>query len=84
MLTIYRSIDLNKDPFEKHNLAENVEYKSILAKYRDKLNTKMAELGDEFKPCTWYRDHWMYISYSIKAAAKGRFGPIPPIEPMRK
>lgn len=76
--------DLNKDPFEKHNLAENVEYNSILAKYRDKLNTKMAELGDEFKPCTWYRDHWMYKSYSIKAAAKGRFGPTPPIEPMRK
>ena len=43
----------------------------------------MKELNDEFKPSTWYRDHWMYKNYSIKAAAKGEFGPIPPIEPNR-
>ena len=44
---------------------------------------KMEELNDEFKPCTWYRDHWMYNNYSIKAAAKGEFGPLPPITPYR-
>ena len=46
--------------------------------------TKMAELKDEFHTCTWYRDHWMYKNFSIKAAAQGEFGPLPPIEPQRK
>jgi hypothetical protein len=44
----------------------------------------MTDLKDEFKPCSWYRDHWMYKNYSVAAAARGKFGPLPPIEPRRK
>lgn len=30
----------------------------------------MKQLGDDFKPCSWYRDRWMYKGYSIKASAQ--------------
>ena len=32
---------------------------------------------------TWYRDHWMYKDYSIKAGAKGEFVPLTLIKPKR-
>jgi len=48
------------------------------------MEEKMKDLNDGFHPCTWYRDHWMHEKYSIKASAKGEFGPLPPIEPNRK
>jgi len=58
-------------------------YKDQLARLRDFIKQKMAELKDEFKPCSWYRDNWMYKKFSIQAAAKGKFGSLPPIEPKR-
>ena len=76
--------DRKNDPFEKNNVVESKEYLLVLNKLRNEMNQKMKELNDEFHPCTWYRDHWMYKNFSIKAAAKGDFGPIPPIEPVRK
>ena len=77
--------DLKKDPREMHNLAKDPKYREVLEEYREKMRTKMESLNDEFKPCTWYRDHWMYKKYSIKAAAKGEFkGDIPVEEPKRR
>ena len=55
-----------------------------LGRLRTFMHAKMSELNDTFKPCTWYRDHWMYKTYSIQAAARGPFGPLPPPEPNRK
>lgn len=75
--------NLKDDPYQMHDLAGNPEYKKILANYRNIMKRKMKELNDEFKPCTWYRDNWMYKGYSIKAAAQGEFKPLPPIEPIR-
>ncbi len=51
---------------------------------RGRMAEKMEELNDEFKPCAWYRDHWMYKGYSIESSARGKFGPLPPVEPRRK
>lgn len=76
--------DLKKDPHQLNNLAEDKRYKKIVVSYRDKMARKMALLSDEFKPCTWYRENWMYKDFSIKAAAHGEFGPIPPVEPIRR
>lgn len=76
--------DRKKDPLCKTNVVTNAAYKKTLARLKQAMKEKMAELNDQFKPCTWYRDHWMYKTYSIKAAAKGTFGPLPPIEPNRK
>ncbi|WP_102407590.1 sulfatase [Parabacteroides bouchesdurhonensis] len=75
--------DREKDPYMTENVIGKKEYASVLKKLRKEMTGKMAELNDEFKPCTWYRDHWMYKNYSIKAAAHGEFGPLPPIEPYR-
>lgn len=75
--------DLKKDPGQMNDVAGNPKYRRTLESYRDRMNVKMAELNDEFKPCTWYRDHWMYKGFSIKEAAHGEFGPLPPMEPMR-
>ena len=75
--------DRQKDPHMTRNVAEDKKYAKVLASLRSGMATKMEELNDEFKPCTWYRDHWMYKDFSIKAAAHGEFGPLPPIEPVR-
>lgn len=76
--------NLKDDPLEMNDLSANPKYISKLVEYREKMKNKMMELNDEFKPCTWYRDNWMYKGYSIKSSAKGDFGPIPPVEPLRK
>ena len=75
--------DRQKDPHMTRNVAEDKKYAKVLASLRSGMAAKMEELNDEFKPCTWYRDHWMYKDFSIKAAAHGEFGPLPPIEPVR-
>lgn len=75
--------DRQKDPHMTRNVAEDKKYAKVLASLRSGMAAKMEELNDEFKPCTWYRDHWMYKDFSFKAAAHGEFGPLPPIEPVR-
>lgn len=75
--------DRSIDPYQKVNLVDDAAYEAVLRSLRVNMNKKMEELGDEFHECTWYREHWMYKDYSIKAAAKGEFGPLPPIEPQR-
>ena len=75
--------DRKKDPFEKNNVISGHEYISIVEKLRVEMDNKMKELNDEFHSCTWYRDHWMFENFSIKASAKGNFGPLPPIKPLR-
>lgn len=76
--------NIKNDPHEKQNLADNPQYKDVLLGYRNKMSKRMSELNDDFKPCTWYRDHWMYKNFSIQSSARGEFGPLPPIEPNRK
>ncbi len=76
-------LDRQKDPHMKTDLAGNPSYASEIARLRSLMARKMNELSDDFQKCTWYRDHWMHKSYSVRAAAKGPFGPLPPIEPKR-
>ncbi len=76
--------DRKEDALCMTNVAEAPKYAKELARLRTFMKGKMSELKDEFRPCSWYRDNWMYRKYSIKAAAKGTFGPLPPIEPNRK
>jgi hypothetical protein len=60
-----------------------MDYTNVLLKMRLQIKNKMKSLNDEFKPCSWYRDNWMYKKASIKAAAKGEFNPLPPVVPRR-
>lgn len=75
--------DRKKDPYMMQNLIHEKAYQPVLDTLRKQMKNKMEELHDEFRPCTWYRDHWMYKNYSIQAAARGVFGPLPPVEPYR-
>jgi arylsulfatase A-like enzyme len=76
--------DRKKDPFCKTDIVADRTYKEELARLQGIMNSKMSELKDDFNPCSWYRDNWMYKRYSVKAGAKGTFHPLPPIEPERK
>jgi arylsulfatase A-like enzyme len=46
------------DPLQMKNLAHDPEQAHRMARFRDMLKQRMAELGDTFEACTWYRDHW--------------------------
>ena len=75
--------DREKDPEMENEVSTDPAYQNELNRLRNLMLKKMNELNDEFHTCSWYRDHWMYKDYSIKASAKGEFGPLPPIEPKR-
>ena len=76
--------DQRNDPYQMNDLVADPAYATVLDEYRAKLDKQLTDLHDEFKPCTWYRDNWMYKRFSIKAAAHGEFGPLPPLEPRRQ
>lgn len=50
--------DNQSDPVQMHNLVGDPAHAATLANFREQLKQKMQSLNDEFKPCTWYRDHW--------------------------
>ncbi len=50
--------DHSADPYQLHNLAQDETHAETLAMFRIMLREKMAQLGDTFAACTWYRDHW--------------------------
>lgn len=61
------------DPRQTQNLVNHREYDKILKRMRKQMQTKMHELKDEFKPCSWYRGKWVDEERCIQAAAKGPF-----------
>lgn len=46
------------DPYQMTNLAGDPRHKATLDRFREMLSAKMKSLNDDFRPCTWYRDHW--------------------------
>ncbi len=76
--------DRKTDPRMKKDVSADPSYQRQLDTLRSCVAEHMAALNDTFRPCTWYRDHWMYKKYSVTAAARGTFGPLPPIEPQRR
>ena len=75
--------DRDIDPHCIVDVAGEAQYRGALEGLRKAMKDRMLEINDEFMPCSWYRDNWMYKEYSIRAAARGVFGPLPPVEPMR-
>jgi arylsulfatase A-like enzyme len=51
--------DNTADPFQMKNLAGGAEHGLLLEELRGRLKEQMAALKDEFRPSTWYRDHWI-------------------------
>ena len=65
--------DDQKDPLQEHNLIAEPFYQHVRQDLKQKMQSKMTTLNDEFKTCTWYRDHWTDGNRNIIASAKGRF-----------
>lgn len=74
--------DNQTDPYQLQNLAGDAGSQSTIEELRDAMAAKMLGIGDEFRPCTWYRDHWMAPDdpLSVVASARGPFlGPYAPV-----
>jgi arylsulfatase A-like enzyme len=65
--------DHRNDPGQEKNLVGDPNYSDVLYYMNSWMREKMAELNDEFKPCTWYRDHWTDGNRNIIASARGLF-----------
>ena len=60
--------DNQADPLQVHNLVNDHTHAPILAEFRGRLKQQMLSLKDEFKPCTWYEDHWTENRIIIRTA----------------
>ncbi len=60
--------DNQSNPLQLHNLVREPAYAELLTQLRQKLQQKMGSLKDEFRPCTWYRDHWTEDRIIIRTA----------------
>ncbi len=65
--------DNQQDPLQTTNLAADPSYRQVYQDLKQKMAGKMATLHDEFKPCTWYRDHWLDSNRNIIASSRGKF-----------
>ena len=65
--------DNQKDPLQTKNLIGDPFFTGIHRKMQEAMETKMEELGDEFKKVTWYRDNWLDDNRNIIRSATGDF-----------
>lgn len=62
---VYRSdqqeflFDLENDPYERINLAGDLEYRDRLEDLKRQMYSRMEAVGDHFESNTYYRDHWV-------------------------
>jgi arylsulfatase A-like enzyme len=64
--------DNRNDPQQSTNLIDNPDYHRDRDRLRQWMAEKMLVLKDDFRPCTWYRDHWTK-DRAILQAAQGPF-----------
>ena len=65
--------DNQKDPLQTKNLIGDPFFADVHRKMQEAMETKMEELGDEFKEVTWYRDNWLDDNRNIIRSATGDF-----------
>ena len=46
------------DPFQTHNLVDDLASATLRNDFREMLKQRMNALNDTFEACTWYRDNW--------------------------
>ncbi len=59
------------DPYQMNNLVSNSGHQDKLQELRAKMNQKLAEISDEDRPSTWYRDQWTDGNRVILRGARG-------------
>ena len=65
--------DNQLDPLQMNNVIDDPYYASVYQDLKAKMQSKMEELNDEFKPSTWYKEHWVDENRNIISSAKGKF-----------
>jgi hypothetical protein len=70
--------DHKNDPLQMHNLVNEPGYEDLQQQMEEKLQQKLAEIGDEFRPREYYIEKWGYnltqggyIDYSKGAPPQG-------------
>ena len=63
--------DHQADPYQQKNLIDDPRHAADADRLRTLLKAKMAELNDEFPPCTWYREHWTKDRNIVRTARGG-------------
>jgi arylsulfatase A-like enzyme len=56
------------DPPQKHNLASQSSYAEARETAKNIMSEKMADLRDEFRPCSWYGEHWIKDRIVLRGA----------------
>lgn len=51
--------DNEADPFQMHNLIGEPDFAQTAKELREKMLAEMRRIGDEFRPCSWYEQHWI-------------------------
>ncbi len=65
--------DNQNDPLQTKNIINDDNYIGTANELRQFMAKKMKVLNDEFKACTWYKDHWVDKDRNIIKSAKGVF-----------
>ncbi len=56
------------DPLQKQDLAGDAAHREDLTKMRERMNKRMAGIGDTFQKCSWYRDHFTENRVIVRGA----------------
>ena len=63
--------DNRDDPYQQKNLVRDPAHSQALERFREMLRRRMADLGDTFEKCSWYRDHWTQDRNIMRGARGG-------------
>jgi arylsulfatase A-like enzyme len=59
-----------EDPYQLHNLVDDPEHQSAYNRLSSFVDNKIDELGDPFKPTTWYRNRWINNRIILQSATR--------------
>jgi len=60
--------DNGADPYQMRDLIGDPAHAATAERLRKMLEARMAEIGDTFESCTWYRDHWTEDRVILRSA----------------
>ncbi len=69
------------DPYQMHNLAEDPAFAAVKADLQHKMQAKMARIGDDFAPSSFYQQHWVRNRLILKTYTLHPEAQLPPFDP---
>ncbi len=59
-----------EDPYQTRNLVDDPSHRGTREYLRDWMQTRMADLNDEFRPTSWYQDRWTEDRVILRSATR--------------